>query len=52
MPIIRPISDLRNNFNKIAEICHSEAESKSASPRVSHKNLMRDLRETINGKKI
>ncbi|MFZ5354844.1 MAG: type II toxin-antitoxin system Phd/YefM family antitoxin [Bacillota bacterium] len=91
MPIIRPISDLRNNFNDIADICHSEsepvfitkngqgdlvvmsialyekqqalielyqklseaeAESKSASPRVSHKNLMRDLRETINGKKI
>jgi len=26
MPIIRPISDLRNNFNEISEICHKEAE--------------------------
>ncbi|MBI9014636.1 MAG: type II toxin-antitoxin system Phd/YefM family antitoxin [Clostridiales bacterium] len=26
MPIIKPISDLRNNFNKISEICHHDAE--------------------------
>lgn len=26
MPIIKPISDLRNNFNIISEICHKEAE--------------------------
>lgn len=26
MPFIRPISDLRNNYNKISEICHKEAE--------------------------
>ena len=26
MPIIRPISDLRNNFNQIEEICHRQAE--------------------------
>jgi prevent-host-death family protein len=26
MPIIRPISDLRNNFNMISEICHKEGE--------------------------
>lgn len=26
MPIIRPISDLRNNFNQISEICHQEGE--------------------------
>jgi len=26
MPTIRPISDLRNNFNQIAEICHQEKE--------------------------
>ncbi|HZG87185.1 type II toxin-antitoxin system prevent-host-death family antitoxin [Paenibacillus sp.] len=26
MPIIRPISDLRNNFNLIAETCHKEGE--------------------------
>jgi prevent-host-death family protein len=24
--IIKPISDLRNNFNEISEICHKEAE--------------------------
>lgn len=24
MPIIKPISDLRNNFNQISEICHKE----------------------------
>lgn len=26
MPIIRPISDLRNNFNEISDICHKEGE--------------------------
>ncbi|QHT61318.1 type II toxin-antitoxin system Phd/YefM family antitoxin [Paenibacillus lycopersici] len=26
MPIIRPISDLRNNFNLISETCHQEGE--------------------------
>ena len=24
MPIIRPVSDLRNNFNEISELCHEE----------------------------
>lgn len=23
MPVIRPVSDLRNNFNEISEVCHS-----------------------------
>jgi prevent-host-death family protein len=26
LPIIKPISDLRNNFNQIAELCHKEKE--------------------------
>jgi prevent-host-death family protein len=26
MPIIRPISDLRNNFNYISEVAHNEGE--------------------------
>lgn len=26
MPTIRPISDLRNNFNNISEVCHTNAE--------------------------
>lgn len=26
MPIIKPISDLRNNFNEISEICHTQGE--------------------------
>ena len=26
MPIIKPISDLRNNFNQISEICHEEGQ--------------------------
>lgn len=26
VPIIKPISDLRNNFNQISEICHKEHE--------------------------
>lgn len=26
MPTIKPISDLRNNFNEISEICHKESE--------------------------
>lgn len=91
MPIIKPISDLRNNFNYISEICHTEsepvfitkngqgnlvvmsmalyekqqalielyqklsvaeAESKYSNNRISHKNLMKELRETINGKEV
>lgn len=91
MPIIRPISDLRNNFNDISEICHTEsepvfitkngqgnlvvmsmalyekqqalielyqklsvaeAESKYSNNRISHKNLMKELMETINGKEV
>lgn len=38
MPIIRPISELRNNFNDIAEICHSESE-----PVFITKNVQGDL---------
>lgn len=26
MPTIKPISDLRNNFNQISEICHKDGE--------------------------
>jgi len=26
MPIIKPISELRNNFNEISEICHKNGE--------------------------
>jgi prevent-host-death family protein len=26
MPIIKPISDLRNKFNEISDICHKEGE--------------------------
>lgn len=26
MPVIRPVSDLRNNFNEISELCHAENE--------------------------
>ncbi len=26
MPIIKPVSDLRNNFNEISDICHKEEE--------------------------
>ena len=26
MPIIKPISDLRNNFNMISDLCHTYAE--------------------------
>ncbi|HEX7713767.1 MAG TPA: type II toxin-antitoxin system Phd/YefM family antitoxin [Bacillota bacterium] len=26
MPIIKPVSDLRNKFNQISEICHKERE--------------------------
>lgn len=26
MPVIKPISDLRNNFNAISDICHKNAE--------------------------
>jgi len=26
MPIIRPISDIRNKFNSISEVCHREQE--------------------------
>lgn len=88
MPTIKPISDLRNNFNQISEICHkdgepvfitkngqgdlvvmsmalyekqqtlldlyqklgeAEAQSNSGIERISHKDLMKNLREKING---
>ncbi len=26
MPVIRPVSDLRNNFNEISDLCHRENE--------------------------
>ncbi len=26
MPVIKPVSDLRNNFAKISDICHHDAE--------------------------
>ncbi len=26
MPIIKPISDLRNHFNEISEICHRDGQ--------------------------
>ena len=26
LPIIKPISDLRNNFNMISDLCHANAE--------------------------
>lgn len=88
MPALRPISDLRNNFNSITETCHknaepifitkncqgnmvvmsmalyeqqqaqldlykklleAEAQSISTKERKSHKTLMSELRERING---
>ena len=87
MPTIKPISDLRNNFNAISDVCHknaepvfitkngqgdlvvmsialyekqqalielyqklseAESESKSTATRVSHKDLMNELRRKIN----
>ena len=86
MPIIRPISDLRNNFNQISELCHkerepvfitkngqgdlvvmsmalyeqhqallelyqklgeAEAESRAGTPTVSHAEMMRKMRESL-----
>ncbi|KUO61241.1 MAG: prevent-host-death protein [Gracilibacter sp. BRH_c7a] len=88
MPTIKPISDLRNNFNQISEICHkdgepvfitkngqgdlvvmsmalyekqqallelyqklgeAEAQSNSGVNRISHDDLMKNLREKLNG---
>ncbi|TCX50968.1 MULTISPECIES: type II toxin-antitoxin system prevent-host-death family antitoxin [unclassified Dehalobacter] len=87
MPTIKPISDLRNNFNQISEICHkdgepvfitkngqgdlvvmsmalyekqqallelyqklgeAEAQSNSGMNRISHNDLMKNLREKLN----
>lgn len=87
MPIIRPISDLRNNFSEISEICHAqgepvfvtkngagdlvvmsialfekqqallelyrklgeaEKESKSITKRISHKEVIKKLRDKMN----
>ena len=87
MPIIKPISDLRNNFNQISEICHkemepvfitkigegdmvvmslalyeqqqallelyqklgeAEAQSLEGLPTISHKDLMKKLRDELN----
>lgn len=88
MPTIKPISDLRNNFNQISEICHkdgepvfitkngqgdlvvmsmalyekqqallelyqklgeAEAQSNSGVNRISHDDIMKNLREKLNG---
>ena len=88
MPTIKPISDLRNNFNQISEICHkdgepvfitkngqgdlvvmsmalyekqqallelyqklgeAEAQSNNGLKRISHGDLMKNLREKLNG---
>jgi prevent-host-death family protein len=88
MPTIKPISDLRNNFNQISEICHkdgepvfitkngqgdlvimsmalyekqqallelyqklgeAEAQSNSGVNRISHDDLIKNLREKLNG---
>lgn len=87
MPIIKPISDLRNNFNEISRLCHKEqqpvyitkngkgdlvvlslaayeqeharlelyeklsiAEHQSAvcGKRISHKNMMAELKDRLN----
>lgn len=87
MPIIRPISDLRNNFNQISELCHkerepvfitkngqgdlvvmsmalyeqqqallelyqklseAEAESRVGTPTISHTEMMRKMRDSLN----
>lgn len=89
MPVIRPISDLRNNFNRISEICHeegepvfitkngqgdlvvmslalyekqqalldlyrklgeAEAESAHGAQRITHSDLMKQLRAKIGGR--
>jgi prevent-host-death family protein len=88
MPIIKPISDLRNKFNEISDICHKEGEpvfitkngegdlvvmslatyerqrtlielyeklseaeyeSMSGVTKISHEDVMKKLREKING---
>ena len=88
MPIIKPISDLRNKFNEISDICHNEGEpvfitkngegdlvvmslatyerqktllelyeklseaeyeSKSGVAKISHEDVMKKLRQKING---
>lgn len=88
MPIIKPISDLRNKFNEISDICHNEGEpvfitkngegdlvvmslaayerqktllelyeklgeaeyeSMSGAMKISHEDLMKKMREKING---
>jgi prevent-host-death family protein len=88
MPIIKPISDLRNNFSQIAEICHrekqpvfitkngegdlvvmsqalyeeqqarlelyqmlgeAEAEYLAGAPTLSHREMVRKLREGLHG---
>jgi prevent-host-death family protein len=91
MPIIKPVSDLRNNFNLISEICHkekepvfitkngegdmvvmslalyeqqqallelyqklgeAEAQSLAGLPTISHKDLMKKLKDEFNEPKI
>ena len=87
MPNIRPVSDLRNNFKQISEVCHeegepvfltkngrgdmvvmsieqyekqqalldlykklgqAETESKNDASKISHEELMTQMREKIN----
>ncbi|MGE5598411.1 MAG: type II toxin-antitoxin system Phd/YefM family antitoxin [Bacteroidota bacterium] len=89
MPIIRSISDLRNNFNQISELCHkekepvfitkngqgdlvvmsmalyeqhqallelyqklgeAEAESREGASTISHADIMRKMRDSLNAR--
>ena len=91
MPNIRPISDLRNNFNLISDLCHKEGEpvfitkngvgdlvimshalyekqqaiielyeklavaeeeSRKQEPKLSHDEMMKQLRGKINGSNL
>lgn len=91
MPNIRPVSDLRNNFNLISELCHKEGEpvfitkngvgdlvimshalyekqqaiielyqklsvaeqeSRQQAPKLSHAEMMNQLRGKINGSNV
>ena len=87
MPNIRPVSDLRNNFKQISEVCHkegepvfltkngrgdmvvmsiaqyekqqallelykklgkAETESKNDTSKISHEDIMKQMREKLN----
>ena len=48
MPLIRPVSDLRNRFTEISELCHSEDQPIFIT-KGSHQLILKALMRQVSG---